>query len=493
MPGARTSSDDLALIADLASAAPDLWGALDRVVREVARVLQTDTYVLQLTAQQWTVVAATPQAPAPPRTLLDNLPIIDPFPAQRRDPSGGEWMALSLSPPEAPPLALLIRGDWGGQRESLTTWSRVVAFAVNAVRERDLRREAELLLVGGYSMARRLSRLGTVEVVAQRIVDQVAGLVNAERVALALHRPADDFLTIGATHGYAIESVEQFRIQPGSWVIGHVYSTGRPVLVRDVRRIHGMAHEHRGYRTSSFAAVPMFAGSTTVGVLTATDKRDGSPFTRRDLLTLRTVSVMSAMALVAARSQTEAGRLAYAATVDALTGLLNRTYLDGRLHQEFERARRAANPLAVVMADVDDFKKINDTYGHQTGDAVLQVVGAIIRSAVRVFDVCARYGGDEFAILMPSTDHGSAAACAERIRRRVSEYRGDPVAPLLPSLTMSVGVAVIEGGDTPAELILRADRALYQAKAAGKNCVRVHTPGMSHRSGFNDQEPDVRG
>jgi diguanylate cyclase (GGDEF)-like protein len=289
--------------------------------------------------------------------------------------------------------------------------------------------------------------------------------------------------------------VEQIRIQPGSWVIGHVYSKGRPVLVRDVRKVHGMAHERRGYRSSSFAAVPIFAGSTTVGVLTATDKRDNSSFSRQDFLALRTLSVVAGMALVASRSQSEAGRLAYAATVDALTGLLNRTSLDGRLHQEFERAKRAGNQLAVVMADVDDFKTINDTHGHQIGDAVLQVVGAIIRSAVRVFDVCARYGGDEFAILMPSTDHASAAACAERIRRRVSEYRGDPVAPMLPSLTMSVGVAVIEAGDTPAELIQRADRALYQAKAAGKNCVRVHTPAGHGRpapaSGLTRSTPDV--
>jgi diguanylate cyclase (GGDEF)-like protein len=347
----------------------------------------------------------------------------------------------------------------------------MMSFALGAVRERDLRARTEELLTGAYATARRFSRLGSVDLVAQRIVDQVAGVLSAGRVALALHRPADDFLTIVATHGYAMSTVDQMRIQPGTWVIGHVYSKGRPVLVRDVRKVHGMAHERRGYRSFSFAAVPIFAGATTVGVLTATDKRDNSQFTRHDFVTLRTISVVAGMALVASRSQTEAGRLAYAATVDALTGLLNRTYLDGRLHQEFERAKRAGTQLAVVMADVDDFKVINDTHGHQIGDAVLQVVGAIIRSAVRVFDVCARYGGDEFAILMPSTDHASAAACAERIRRRVSEYRGDPSAPIL---TMSVGVAVIEGGDTPADLILRADRALYQAKAAGKNCVRVH-------------------
>jgi diguanylate cyclase (GGDEF)-like protein len=489
MPPARTSFHELAHIAEAVVRAPDVRGALNVVVHELSRVLQTEAYVLELTDRQWTVVKSTRQAPPLPRALLDHLPIIEPFPAHRRDTSGGGWLALSLSAPDTPPLALLIPGEWSELHDALADWSRVTAFALAAVRERELRTGVEQLLVGGYAMARRLSRLGTVELVAQRVVDQVARLVNAERVALAIHRPADDFLTIAATHGYPISSVEHSRIQPGSWVIGHVYSSGRPLLVRDVRRIHGMAQERRDYKTFSFAAVPLFVGSTTVGVLTATDKRDGSSFSRQDFLMLRTISVMSGMALVAARSQTEAGRLAYAATVDSLTGLLNRTYLDGRLHQEFERAKRAANPLAVVMADVDDFKTINDSHGHQIGDAVLQVVGAIIRSAVRVFDVCARYGGDEFAILMPGTDQVSAAACAERIRRRVAEYRGDPVGPPLPSLTMSVGVAVIEGGDSPAELLLRADRALYQAKAAGKNCVRVHPPPGPRRTGPNGKEP----
>ena len=475
MPPARPSSRELTQVAELAGRAPDPGRALETVVHEIGRVFQSEAYGLERVEHQWSVAATTPQAPPLSRALLEQLTAPESFaPAAHRDPAGRNWLVISLSTPWTRSLALLLPGECADSEELLSDWARLTAFAIGAIHERDQRTRAEQLLAGGYATARRLSRLGTVDLVAQRIVDLVAHLLGAGRVALALHRPADDFLTIVATHGYAMTAVEQVRIQPGSWVIGHVYSTGRPVLVRDVRKVHGMAHDRRGYQSFSFAAVPIVAGASTVGVLTATDKRDGSAFTRQDFLALRTVSVIAGMALIASRSQTEAGRLAHAATVDSLTGLLNRTYLDGRLHQEFERAKRAGNPLAVVMADVDDFKTINDTHGHQIGDAVLQVAGSIIRSAVRVFDVCARYGGDEFAILMPSTEQASAAACAERIRRRVSEYRGDPVAPILPTLTMSVGVAVIEPGDTSAELLLRADRALYQAKAAGKNCVRVH-------------------
>ena len=490
MSSARIPFRDLVHIADVAARAPHFVAALETAVREIGRVLQTEAYAIEEVDHNWSVAATTPHAPPLSRALLEQVDLPDSYAlATLRDPAGAEWAAIPLGLPWAPRAGLLLPGDWRDSYEVLSNWACLMSFALGAVRERDLRERTEELMTGAYATARRFSRLGSVDLVAQRIVDQVARVLNAGRVALALHRPADDFLTIVATHGYAMSVVDQVRIQPGTWVVGHVYSKGRPVLVRDVRKVHGMAHERRGYRSFSFAAVPIFAGATTVGVLTATDKRDNSPFTRQDFVTMRTISVVAGMALVASRSQTEAGRLAYAATVDALTGLLNRTYLDGRLHQEFERAKRSGTQLAVVMADVDDFKVINDTHGHQIGDAVLQVVGAIIRSAVRVFDVCARYGGDEFAILMPSTDHASAAACAERIRRRVSEHRGNSVGPVLPSLTMSVGVAVIEGGDTPAELILRADRALYQAKAAGKNCVRVHPSAAPGRSVPPDWSP----
>ena len=165
-------------------------------------------------------------------------------------------------------------------------------------------------------------------------------------------------------------------------------------------------------------------------------------------------------------------RLERAASVDAVTGLLNRSFLDTRLHQEVGRSHREHTELAVLMADIDDFKTINDTYGHQVGDAVLKHVGEIIQSSVRVFDVCARYGGDEFAILMPNSDQARALACAERIRQRTAEYVKDTA---LPRFTISVGVAVGDARDGAADLVLRADRALYEAKGSGKNSVRGQT------------------
>ena len=291
-----------------------------------------------------------------------------------------------------------------------------------------------------------------------------------DRVTLALHEPDDDRIAIAATSRPTLTELQGLRIEPGAWVMGHVYASRRSVVVRDTRELPVTPKKGTPYRTFSFAAVPMLSGADAIGVLAATDKKDGSAFERQDVAALRLFSASAALAVKAAQSEAEAHRLAHAATVDALTGLFNRPYLDARLHQEFERARRGSSSLTLLLADIDDFKTINDTHGHQIGDAVLQAVAGVLRSAVRVFDVCARYGGDEFAILMPSSDQSSVAASAERIRRSVADFGGDEEGgSRLPRVTMSVGVAVIEPGDTPPDLVRRADECLYVAKAEGKN------------------------
>ncbi len=387
----------------------------------------------------------------------------------------GVWTLIALGDLDGSQMGVLLASDWT-TREGLEPLAAALWASLLAVQERQVRGRVERLLVDAYAMGRRLSRLGGLDLVCQGIVEQVSTTLDAERVALALYRPEEDRLAIAATHGYPTSLVKDVRIEPGSWVVGHVFETGRPVVVPDIRQMGRTTLERRPYRTFSFAAVPVLAGAERLGVLTATDKRDGSAFDKGDARALRVFGVSSALALVATKSDAERHRLAYAATVDSLTALFNRPYFDTRLHEEFERARRGSTSLTVLMADVDDFKKINDTYGHQVGDSVLQLVGSILRSTVRVFDVCARYGGDEFAIVMPSSDRSSAAACAERIRQHIAggEIGGNGGAQL-PHLTMSVGVAVMRGDDAPADLVRRADKCLYEAKADGKNCVRLDT------------------
>ncbi len=165
------------------------------------------------------------------------------------------------------------------------------------------------------------------------------------------------------------------------------------------------------------------------------------------------------------------------ATTDALTGLPNKRYLVDALARDVARADRAGTSLAVVMLDVDHFKKFNDTWGHRTGDLVLAAVGAVLKRSVRVGDIPARYGGEEFTAILPGADPEGARVVAERIRAALeaTEVAG-PKGPL--KVTASFGVAIVKGPNCQGAaetLVARADAALYEAKRAGRNCVVVAT------------------
>lgn len=157
---------------------------------------------------------------------------------------------------------------------------------------------------------------------------------------------------------------------------------------------------------------------------------------------------------------------------DALTGLWNRRHFDLRLADEIERARRYATPLALLILDIDRFKRVNDRFGHPEGDRVLRVLSAMVRDGFRQTDVVCRFGGEEIGILAPNTGLDEALRLAERTRERISQT----VIPLSGQpyrVTISVGLAAFLPGDTPETLLARADAALYAAKDDGRNTCRI--------------------
>jgi len=164
--------------------------------------------------------------------------------------------------------------------------------------------------------------------------------------------------------------------------------------------------------------------------------------------------------------------LAKKAQIDGLTGLWNRGHFDQRLSSEIALARRTGHPLACVMVDVDHFKQINDNHGHPTGDEVIRRVGQILCDCVRIEDVVCRYGGEEFAILMPNTTAERAAAVAQRMRRAIADGPMTIKQHTL-NVTASFGVAAVASQhDSP---VAHADQALYNAKRNGRNRVEVAT------------------
>jgi diguanylate cyclase (GGDEF)-like protein len=170
------------------------------------------------------------------------------------------------------------------------------------------------------------------------------------------------------------------------------------------------------------------------------------------------------------------------ASTDGLTELANRRQFEEALGAEISRAERFGGTIALVLADLDDFKQVNDRYGHQTGDDVLRAFADILRETVRDIDVAARYGGEEFAVLLPQTDLDGAERLAERLRETMAERRLmlDPGTSF--SVTASFGVAAFPDAATPAALFAAADEALYRAKSEGKNRVVAGTASEAVRA-----------
>ncbi|MCX8075586.1 MAG: diguanylate cyclase [Aquificaceae bacterium] len=154
---------------------------------------------------------------------------------------------------------------------------------------------------------------------------------------------------------------------------------------------------------------------------------------------------------------------------DKLTGLYNRWYAEDFFEKEFARMNRQSLSISLIMLDVDNFKKINDTYGHNVGDEVLRSLAGIIRKSVRSYDLVVRWGGEEFLVLLPDTDAQEAVSIAERVRSSVEAFSMEGI----PKFTVSIGVTSYRVEDTVESFIERADNALYLAKSKGKNCVVV--------------------
>jgi len=166
------------------------------------------------------------------------------------------------------------------------------------------------------------------------------------------------------------------------------------------------------------------------------------------------------------------------AITDPLTGLANRRYLEARLREELERARRHGIGAALLIIDVDGLKRVNDALGHAAGDKLLRAVGDALRGACRRMDLAARWGGDEFLVLAPRTSAVRAGALAQRIHRSLKRRAPELAAAGLPTPSVCIGVTDLglAGSFVPAEVLLAADRALYVAKANGSGRTSVTPP-----------------
>jgi diguanylate cyclase (GGDEF)-like protein len=230
--------------------------------------------------------------------------------------------------------------------------------------------------------------------------------------------------------------------------------------------------DERAEGCGDLRALPLFAQGERVGALVVATP----PGVRLSRSCLDSIGVIGDLAGVAFAGAGYYETLETAATTDGLTGLFNRRTFNERFVEAIARSTRNGNPLTLILSDIDHFKMVNDTYGHQVGDDVLVGVSRTLMRCARTTDVVARYGGEEFVFVCEHTDTSGAALLAERIRRSLAQLRFDTdLGPL--EVTGSFGVAaLVDNGDDAESVLKAADEALYRAKEKGRNRVVIATP-----------------
>jgi diguanylate cyclase (GGDEF)-like protein len=326
---------------------------------------------------------------------------------------------------------------------------------------------------------------------ANDFVPSAAGSILLDDPRAKLAGAKINRLTFIAVFGEQSEKLLGHRIPTHTGIAGRIYTSGIPYVSPDLASdpyFTGEIDHESGFTSRSIIGVPVIVGESICGVLELVNRLDGLPYEPRDLELLRIfagyISSSIQNALDAIRGRELARR-------DDLTGLFNDRFLHSRLREEIERAENDDTDLALLFLDLDNFKAINDTYGHLTGSRTLTEVGALLQATAPPGAICARYGGDEFVVILPGADATRALMTAEELRARLgaktylatAAVEGRP--PLgLTNVTASVGVAsyhehVAARGEVERRenaFLRLADAAMYAAKHRGKDCVVLAEP-----------------
>ncbi|MBN2137037.1 MAG: sensor domain-containing diguanylate cyclase [Sedimentisphaerales bacterium] len=322
-------------------------------------------------------------------------------------------------------------------------------------------------------LARQVNCLD-IDRIAEVCVENIPRMVGVKFASLYILDETNNILHLCKhNHSYLINKIVSLNQNPPSpmvmavrcrelILVGDIDTHSKPVIKKSQRAFAD------NYETKNCAIAPLVCQSRIVGVLNLADKTDGN-FDATDIALIELLSQLVGASIGNVKLFEKMQRQA---STDGLTGLVNYRSFYEILEKELWRSRRYGGRISLLMVDVDNLKKINDTYGHRAGDRVIREISKRIKSCIRQIDTAARYGGDEFAVILPNTDLKDAKIVAERMVRAVAarptSWNRRPI-----HLSVSVGLGEYDADMNPEDVTGRSDEALYKAKQAGKNMVRV--------------------
>lgn len=325
-----------------------------------------------------------------------------------------------------------------------------------------------------FDIGQSLNFINDLTKLLELILDQAVEVAEAEKGSLMMLDR--DELEVKVVRGIDKITEEKIRngeirctrISLGEGIAGRVAKTGQPLLIEDTSTDERFLAS-RNSNVQNILCVPLKVYEETIGVINISNKKGGKTFSEEDLRIITSLADQAAVAINNAK-------LYELAVTDGTTKLFIRRHFMQRLDEEFRRAKRYGHKLSLLMMDLDHFKKLNDTHGHQAGDVVLIDTSKIFKRSIRTTDIAARYGGEEFCILLPETDTLGAIAIAERLRRGV-ETTLFRFQEMEMRTTISIGVSTFpRDADNTQQLIRSADEALYKAKKMGRNLVISCSP-----------------
>ncbi len=390
---------------------------------------------------------------------------------RRKDDADGERQTISLFPVAVGGeirSALVIGDDLSENRRQkrLAHFCRTVATELEILRLREeiSRRDWITKSVGKFNES--LKKIDS-EDFWINLTQICAEMLRAERASLLIFDEQQQTLKTEAAVGSPAFSNAERKI--GERIAQKTLDTGKPLIAESPAQIGLPAAPDGEYKTDSFIVYPITIGERKLAALNFTDRAGGESFNQYDLELLEAITPQIAVAIDRAGLKNKAGEMEQRSVTDALTGLLNRRYLEERLIEEIKRSNRYGYPMSFVMIDVDEFGKFNKDFGVLVGDEVLRQTVKAMVSTLRGADIAARYGGEEFCVLLPQTTLSEALMIAERIRQSVENIRFPQ-----RQITISVGVTTFTFEvSTPEQIIKTSDIALRAAKQSGKNNVQV--------------------